>query len=97
MPRHASNADRIARAAAEAAARAREKSEAKAARAARPPSARALRAPRAPQRMKIVWAVGRAGESPLGTFPYPERAAAEADAVRRGKGWSVRPLKVPME
>lgn len=95
MPQHASNADRIARAAAEAAAATKELADTKARRAATP--ARKPRAPKAPPRMKIIWAVGQPGAEPVKTYPYIEKPAAEAEAVRRGKGCVVRPLKVPME
>jgi hypothetical protein len=47
--------------------------------------------------MKIVWAVGDPGAAPAATFPYNDRAAADADCARRGKNCMVRPLKVPME
>jgi hypothetical protein len=44
-----------------------------------------------------VWTVCEPGGPALATFPYPERAAADADAARRGKGCIVKPVKVPME
>lgn len=90
MPRHASNSERIANAAAEADARAKEK-------AAKPPAAprvRKGRTPKAPPRMKIVWGVGPAGGAVAKTFPYPERAAADAEAAR--KSWIVTTQRVLM-
>ena len=95
MPAHASNADHIAKAAAEVEAKTKEKAAKKAARG--PAAPRKPRAPKAPPRLKIIWAVGQPGAAPAKTFPYLERAAADADAVRRGKGCMVTPLKVPME
>jgi hypothetical protein len=96
VPKHESNAERIARAAAEASATLAEK-------AAAPPKPKAPRKPRAPAapkarvRIKIVWAVGKPGNQPAKTYPYAERAAADAESVRIGKGCMVTPLKVPME
>lgn len=94
MSDHESNANRIARAAAEAEANAREY---KAKRAAPPKAPKKPRAAPVPPRVKIVWSVGRTGATPLKTFPYPEREAADAEAVRIGKGCVVTPLRVPME
>jgi hypothetical protein len=96
VPAHMSNSDRIARAAAEASAKAAEKAE-KAAKKAATPRTRKPREPKAPPRLKIVWAVGDPGAAPVATFPYADRAAADADCARRGKNCQVRPLKVPME
>lgn len=96
MARHMSNSERIARAAAEAEAKTAEKAE-KAAKKPATPRVRAPRAPKAPPRMKIVWAVGDIGAEPVATYPYAERAAADADCARRGKGCTVRPVKVPMD
>lgn len=97
MPRHASNADRIARAAAEAEARTAEKAAKK--RAPRKPSSRsrAAAAARPKGRQKVVWAVGRPGLEPVKTFAYPEREAADAEARKRGGDYRVVDLKVPME
>ena len=95
MPRKASNADRIARAAAEADAKAAEKAAKKA--AAPPPRPRATPASRGKARLKVVWAVGKPGLEPVKTFPYPERAEADAEAAKRGDDFRVAPLKVPME
>ena len=82
---------------------ARKAAAAKAAKAAKPkapPKPRAPRKPRAPKappRMKIVWAVGTTGSEPIATFPYRDRAAAEARAQKAGGGCRVLPLKVLME
>ncbi|HEU4395439.1 MAG TPA: hypothetical protein VFS92_07720 [Planctomycetota bacterium] len=100
MPRHASNSERIARAAAEADAKDLEKAAAKKkAAAAAPPRARITPASRAKAlpRLKVVWAVGRPGLEPVKTFPYLERTGADADAERRGDDFRVVALKVPME
>jgi hypothetical protein len=94
VPGHESNADRIARAAAEAAAATKELA---GKRAARLKAVRKPRTPPPPPRVKVVWAVGRTGSPPVKTFPYSERAAADAEAARVGKGAVVNPLKVPME
>src|SRR5262245_13034199 len=96
MPKHASNAERIAKAAAEAEAGAAAKA-AKPAKPATPRKPRAPAAPRAPARIKIVWAVGQPGGKAVKTFPYIERAAADAEAARIGKGCMVMPLKVPFD
>jgi hypothetical protein len=95
MARHASNSERIARAAAEAAAKAKEAASKKAARPAAP-KARSS-GPKVKGRIKIVWAVGKPGLDPVKTFPYPERAAADAESAKRGADFRVVPLKVPME
>ncbi len=97
MPSHMSNADRIAKAAAEVEAKTKEKTAKKAARPLTASAPRKSRAPKAPPRLKIIWAVGQPGAAPAKTYPYIERAAADAEAVRRGKGCMVTPLKVPME
>jgi hypothetical protein len=96
MPRHMSNAARIAKAAAEAEATSKEKTEKAEKKAAAPRASRA-RQPKPPVRLKVVWTVCEPGGPALATFPYPERAAADADAARRGKGCLVKPIKVPME
>jgi hypothetical protein len=91
---HTSNAERIARAAAESEAAVKEMAAKKAA-SLKPP--RKPRAAPPPKRIKIVWAVGKTGAAPVKSFPYAERAAADAEALRIGKGCVVTPLKVPME
>ena len=95
MARHASNSDRIARAAAEAEAKSEEKAAKAKTRAAAAP--RKARPARSAGRMKVVWAVGVPGLVPVKTFPSAERAAAYAEAAKRGKGCTVSPLKIPME
>jgi hypothetical protein len=97
MPAHMSNSDRIARAAAEVEAATAEKAAKKAAAPKTPRKSRARAVAKAPQKFKVVWAVGRTGAEPVKSFPYKERAAADAEAARIGKGCVVNPLKVPME
>ncbi len=94
MPRHASNAERIERAAAEVAAGGKP---AKKAAPRKPSKPRAPATPKAPARIKIIWAVGQPGGKAVKTFPYIERPAADAEAARIGKGCMVMPLKVPFE
>lgn len=94
MPGHASNADRIERAASEAAAAVKELDAKKAAKAKGPKKPRV--SAKVPARVKIVWAVGRPGVVSTKSYPYNERAAADAEALRLGKGCMVTPLKVPM-
>jgi hypothetical protein len=96
VPGHASNAERIERAASEAAAAVKELDAKKAAKAKGPKKPRASSV-KVPARVKIVWAVGRPGVASSKSFPYKERAAADAEAARLGKGCMVTPLKVPME
>jgi len=95
MPRHLSNSARIQKAAAEVAATDEEKAAKKAAapkkRTAKP------REPKPPQRLKVVWAVGEPNAVAPKLFPYAERAAADAEAVKMGKNAMVKPIKVPME
>ncbi len=96
-----SNRDRIARAAEEAALAAAER---KAARESRVIAAikKAARESKAkPVRMKIVWDVCNESGKAVKTFPYPDKAAAEAhiSALARstGRTHALRPTKVPME
>lgn len=96
MARHMSNAERIQRAAAEVEASDKEKAEKKAAAPAKKRVSKA-REPKPPVRMKIVWAVGEPGQVATKVYPYPEKAAADAEAARLGKGHIVKALKVPME
>lgn len=96
MARHMSNSERIARAAAEVAAKDEEKAAKKAAAPAKKRASKA-REPKAPVRMKIVWAVSEPLGAPSKVYPYTEKAAAEAEAARLGKGNIVKALKVPME
>jgi 23S rRNA-/tRNA-specific pseudouridylate synthase len=92
------NRERIARAAEEAQLAAAEKLAKKAAKPAA--SARAKRVV-APVRMKIVWDVGGTGGTKVKTFPYAEKAAAEAAAAAltksTGRTHQIRESKVPME
>ncbi|MCE9636852.1 MAG: hypothetical protein K8T90_14200 [Planctomycetes bacterium] len=100
MTRPLSNSDRIAHAASEAEAKATDKAAAKAAakeaKAKAPPRPRKPRAPKAPTRMKIVWGVGKPGVVATSTFPYNERAKAEAEAAR-STGLVVTVVKIAME
>jgi len=98
VPSRLANADRIARAAEEAEAAQADKAEKKA--TAKKPSAkrsRASRAAKTPQRMKIVWVVGKPGQTPHAVYPYAERAEADAEAQRLGEQFIVLKAKVPME
>jgi len=91
-----SNADRITKAAAEAEAAALQKASRKNVAAPKaPPKPRASSA-RPKPRIKVVWAVGKPGLEPVKTFPYKERAAADAESAKRGDDFRVVPLKVPM-
>ncbi|HEX5138038.1 MAG TPA: hypothetical protein VFY93_13765 [Planctomycetota bacterium] len=98
MPRRMSNRDRIDRMREEAAATAKEK-ETKAKPAAREPKARKGAAPVPAGRMKIVWAVCAVNGSVVKTFPYPEKAAAEAEVRRLSEQapHHLRAEKVPFE
>jgi hypothetical protein len=91
--RHASNRERIARAAEEAAAAAAEKA-AKKKSGTRPSRA-------APVRMKVVWEVCTGTGRVVKTFAYADKAAAEAARVAltasKGETHLLRNTKVPME
>jgi len=82
----------------EAAATAKEK-EAKAKAAPREPKARKSAAPAPVGRMKIVWAVCAVNGSIVRTFPYPQKAAAEAEVQRLSEQapHHLRAEKVPFE
>ena len=97
MSRRESNSDRIARAAAEADATAKDKAAKKAAAPPKAKGTRAPRAPKAPPRWKIVWGVGKPGVEPTTTYPYAQRAAADAHAAKSGGGTVVTPVRVLME
>jgi hypothetical protein len=97
--RHTSNRERIARAAEEARLAEAEKAEKAAKKPVRAPtsgrsSAKAVR-------MKIVWEVCTATGTMVKTFPYADKAAAEAatEALTKSKGSThvLRPTKVRME
>ncbi|MHC4821834.1 MAG: hypothetical protein ACYTDX_08970 [Planctomycetota bacterium] len=100
MAKRASNASRIAKAREEAEATEAEKKATKK-KAAKKKAAKKKttrkRAAKVPQRMKIIWGVGKPLHEPAKTFPYKERAAAEAEAKKKGDGYFVLKLKVPME
>lgn len=96
---HMSNRERIARAAEEARLAEAEKA---AKKATKEPGAPAVkRAPKAPVRMKVVWEVCSATGKVIRTFPYPDKAAAEAEVEARtrssGNTHLLRPTKVPMD
>lgn len=97
MPAHMSNSERIARAAAEAEAKTEAKAKAKAAKPPRVRAPRAPRAPKAPPRYKYVWSVGPVGGTAVATFPYAQKAEAEAEAARAGKSCVVTATRVLME
>lgn len=84
-----SNRDRIARAAEEASLRKAEKASKKASKA------------KKVVRMKIVWEVCSAAGTVVETFPYPDKAAAEAavEMLTKSSGSThlIRATKVPME
>jgi len=87
-----SNRERISRAAAEAEIAAQEKAAKKAAKKKRP----------APQvRMKVVWEVRNTAGKVAKSFPYPEKARAEAEVEARTRSTGVshilRPTQVPMD
>ncbi|HET6202993.1 MAG TPA: hypothetical protein VFI25_09360 [Planctomycetota bacterium] len=93
-----SNRDRIARAAEEARIGAAEKAAKKVVQ--KPTGSRTGRA-KEPVRMKIVWEVCNTAGTPVKSFPYPDKAEAEAhtETLTRSTGRThiLRPTKVPME
>jgi hypothetical protein len=93
-----SNRDRIARAAEEAKAAAAEKAVKKATK--KPAGPRAARVT-VPVRMKVIWEVCNVAGTAVKSFPYPDKAMAEAEteALSRSTGRThiLRPTKVPME
>jgi hypothetical protein len=107
MPRRRmSNRDRLDRLRAEREIEEKEKEEKRKAAAAKKAAggtrSRSTRKKAAPAaRMKVVWAVCRANGDVVETFPYPQKAEAEAAADRfnkdRAGDYILRPEKVPME
>ena len=96
-----SNRDRIARAAEEARLTEAEKAEKAEKKAIKDTTrTRSKRAP-SPVRMKVVWEVCSGTGKTVKTFPYPDKAAAEAQtkALTRstGRAHMLRATKVPME
>ncbi len=95
------NRERIARAAEEARASAVEKAEKAAKQTEKPAKVARPKRVAAPVRMKIVWDVGGTGGTKLKTFPYAEKAAAEAAAAAlsksTGRTHQIRESRVPME
>ncbi|CAN5916197.1 hypothetical protein BH23PLA1_BH23PLA1_16510 [soil metagenome] len=65
------------------------------------PAAERRAKPVAAPRMRVVWAVCDIGGRTVATFPYPEKAAAEAraaDLKAKGKGnHFVRSIKEPLD
>ena len=101
-----SNRDRIDRLREEAAATARERADATkrekadgTKREKRP--ARAKAGASGPERLKLVWAVKNGAGEVVATYPYPRKAAAEAEAERLKESTRgthiVCPHKVPFE
>jgi hypothetical protein len=95
---HMSNRDRIARAAEEARINAAEKL---AKKDAKKPTR--VRSPRVAKvvRMKVIWEVCDVTGAAVRSFPYPDKAQAEAETEARtrstGRNHTLRPTKVPME
>jgi hypothetical protein len=91
-----SNRDRIARMQEEAALTAKEK-ETKAKAAPKEPKKKGATAPVG--RLKIVWAVCAVNGSIVKTFPYPDKASAEAEVKRLSEQapHHLRAEKVPFE
>ena len=87
-----SNRERISRAAAEAEIAAQEKAAQKAAKKRRPAPA---------LRMKVIWEVRNTAGKVVKSFPYPEKAQAEAEVAARtrstGGSHILRPTQVPMD
>jgi len=77
-----SNRDRIARAAAEARATAKERDEQQKAKAAAPPSSGRRKKVEPVGPLKVVWEVRGPNGKTVKTYPYPLKAAAEAEAKR---------------
>lgn len=93
-----SNRDRIARAAEEAKAAAEEKAAKKPVKKA---SATGARRSAKDVRMKVIWEVCDGTGKPMKSFPYPDKARAEAETEARtrstGRTHILRPTKVPMD
>jgi len=102
---HMSNRERIARMAEEAALAAAEKAAKRSAKGAGGSTGGSTggskRSPKAPVRMKIVWEVCNATGKVIRTFPYAEKAAAEAETQElmrsTGNTHLLRPTKVAMD
>ena len=95
---HMSNRDRILRAAEEARLAEAEKAAKKAAKPTK--ASRPKRAAKS-ERVKIVWEVCGANGAALKTFPYPDKALAEAETQSltksTGRAHILRATKVPIE
>lgn len=98
---HMSNRERIARAAEEARASAAEKADKVAKKATQKPSVSRPKRTVEPVRMKVIWEVCSATGKTVKTFPYPDKAEAEAatQALSKSTGHThiLRGTKVPME
>lgn len=101
MARRMSNKDRIGKMREEADATAKEKSAPKEKSAAKEPKPKKGAPVRVASRMKIVWAVCAVNGSIVKTFPYPLKAAAEAEVKRlteaKGASHHLRAEKVPFD
>jgi len=103
MPRRMSSRERIDKLRAENEAAEIEKETKRKKKAAAPPKAKATRKKKvaAPVRMKMTWAVVRLGGDIIESYPYPQKAEAEAHAGRLNRDkpgdYIVRPERVPME
>lgn len=100
MAKRMSNNERIQRQAAEVAAKDKEKAEKKMAVKATASKTEKKEATRT-KRLKIVWKIFNEQYKEVGTFPYSEKAAAEAKAAaltkKSGKKHFVNPIKVPKD
>ncbi len=96
-----SNRDRIARAAEEAKAAAAEKALKAAKKASKPGGGAHSKRVAEPVRVKIVWEICNANGTKVKSFPYPDKADAEAmtESLSRSTGRThiLRPTKVPMD
>lgn len=112
MAKKMSNKERIQRQAMEAEAKEKAKAEKKAGKKAgkkaekKTPTARAPRAEKKTEkekstRLKVVWVIFDDRFKEVRTFPYAEKAAAEAKAAqlteKSGKEHVVNPIKVPVD
>ena len=104
MAKKMSNKERIQRQAMEAEAEEKAKAEKKAEK--KTPKARAPRAEKKTEkekstRLKVVWVIFDDRFKEVRTFPYAEKAAAEAKAAqlteKSGKEHVVNPIKVPVD
>jgi hypothetical protein len=103
MPRRATSRDRLERLRAEKAAEGEAKKKRKSTAAKKKKKTTRSRKKEAapPVRMKLVWNVCKLSGEIVKTYPYPQKADAEAEAERlngqKNGGFIVRSEKVPME